>query len=90
VSNKPRRDIQSQKMFIPVVKAMGYVQEVMERAGPQAIRDLWWAGLPMALAGRVATLFSRLSPDQRGIAAVLTLSASMLVMLGILGAWALV
>ena len=80
---------QSQTLIGPVVRAMGHVQEVMERAGPQAVRDLWWAGLPMALAGRIATLFSRLSPDQRGIAAVLTLAASMLVMLGILGAWAL-
>jgi hypothetical protein len=48
--------------------------EVMERAGPQAVSDLWRAGFPMALAGRVATWFKPLSPDRRGIAAVLTLA----------------
>jgi hypothetical protein len=41
----------------------------------------------MALAGRVATFFTPLLPDQRGIAAVLTLALGMLVVLGILGAW---
>jgi hypothetical protein len=41
----------------------------------------------MAMAGRVATFFTPLSPDQRGIAAVLTLALGMSVLLGILGAW---
>jgi len=41
----------------------------------------------MALAGRVATFFTPLSPDQRGIAAVLTLALGMLAALGMLGAW---
>ena len=41
----------------------------------------------MALAGRVATFFTPLSPDQRGVAAVLTLMLGMLVVLGILRAW---
>ena len=78
---------QSEALLGPVTRAMGQVQEVMERAGPQAVKDLWWAGLPMALAGRVATFFSPLSPDQRGFTAVLTLALGMLVTLGILGTW---
>lgn len=78
---------QSTKMIGPVVRAMGHVQEVMTRGGPQAVRDLWLAGFPMALAGRVATLFSPLLPDNRGIAAVLTLTVSTLTMLGLLTAW---
>lgn len=78
---------QSQALFGPVMRAMGQVQEVMERAGPQAVRDLWRAGLPMALAGRLATFFSPLSPDQRGVAAVLTLALGMLLVLGLIGAW---
>ncbi len=77
---------QSEALIGPVIRAMGQVQEVMTRGGPQAVRDLWRAGFPMALAGRVATLFTPLSPDQRGIAAVLTLALSMLVVLGLLGA----
>lgn len=75
---------QSNALFAPVARAMGMVQEVMERGGPQAERDLWRAGLPMAMAGRIATLFKPLAPDQRGIAAVLTLAGSMLVVFGFL------
>ncbi len=66
---------------------MGQVQAVMNRSGPQAVSDLWRAAFPMAVAGRVATLFSPLSPDQRGIAAVLTLAFGMIAALGILAAW---
>jgi hypothetical protein len=78
---------QSEALIGPVTRAMGQVQEVMKRGGPQAVRDLWRAGFPMALAGRIATLFTPLSPDQRGIAAVLTLALGMLIALGVLGAW---
>ncbi len=77
---------QSTAMIGPVARAMGQVQEVMTRGGPQAVRDLWRSGFPMALAGRIATVFTPLSPDQRGVAAVLTLALGMLVVLGLLGA----
>ncbi len=78
---------QSTAMIVPVARAMGHVQAVMERGGPQAVRDLWRAGLPMAIAGRVANLFTPLAPDQRGITAVITLASTMLVALAILGTW---
>jgi thiol-disulfide isomerase/thioredoxin len=77
---------QSAAMVGPVARAMGQVQAVMERGGPQAVRDMWIAGFPIALAGWVATLFSPLSPDQRGIAAVLTLALGTLAGLGIIAA----
>ena len=77
---------QSTAMIGPVARAMGQVQEVMTRGGPQAVRDLWRSGFPMALAGRIATIFTPLSPDQRGVAAVFTLALGMLVVLGLLGA----
>ena len=76
---------QSEALIGPVTRAMGKVQEVMKRSGPQAVRELWIAGFPLAQAGRIATLFSPFSPDHRGIAAVLTLALGMLAMLGILG-----
>ena len=79
---------QSTKMMGPVARAMGHVQEVMQRGGPQAARDLWLAGFPMALAGRIATLFSPLSPDERGIVAVLVLALVMLAPIGLVAAWA--
>jgi len=80
---------QSVRMIGPVSRAMGHVQEVMSRGGPQAVRDLWLAGFPMALAGRVAPLFSSLAPDQRGIAAVLTTAIVTLTMIGLAMAWVL-
>jgi len=78
---------ESEALIGPVARAMGQVQEVMNRGGPQAVTDLWRAGFPMALAGRIATFFTPLSPDQRGIAAVLTLALGMLVTLSVLSAW---
>jgi hypothetical protein len=69
---------------MPVVRAMGMIRETMERAGPQAVSDLWRASLPMDLARRVATWFKPLSPDQHGIAAVLTMAIGILVALSLL------
>jgi thiol-disulfide isomerase/thioredoxin len=80
---------QSQTLLGPVARAMGQVQEVMERAGPQAITELWWAGLPMALAGRIASFIPWFTPDQRGVAAVLIMAVVMLVAVGLVGTWAL-
>jgi thiol-disulfide isomerase/thioredoxin len=82
------KTMQSVKIMGPVIRAMGHVQEVMTRGGPQAVRDLWLAGFPMALAGRIATLFSSLAPDKRGIAAVTTLVLSMLAAIGLSMVWA--
>lgn len=87
VAGRKPDQAESQALIGPVSRAMGQVQEVMERAGPQAVMDLWWAGLPMALAGRVATIYAPLSPDQRGIAAVLTLTLTTVVAAGLIGAW---
>jgi thiol-disulfide isomerase/thioredoxin len=78
---------QSQKLMGPVIRAMGQVQEVMTRGGPQAVRDLWRAGFPMALAGRLATYFTPLSPDQRGTAAVVTLALGTMAALGVLASY---
>lgn len=78
---------QSTAMIVPVARAMGHVQAVMERGGPQAVRDLWQAGLPMAIAGRLASLFTPLSLDQRGVTAVIALASTMLIALAILGSW---
>lgn len=80
----PRRQ-QSQALLRPVTRAMGQVQDVMDRAGPQAVKDLWRAGLPMALAGRVATIFSPLAPDQRGISAVLSMAIGMMLVFALVG-----
>jgi len=83
----PRK--QSTKLIGPVVKAMGYVHEVMKRGGPKAVRELWLAGFPMALAGQLATFFSLLPQDRRGFAAVLTLALGTVAILSLLSMWAL-
>jgi thiol-disulfide isomerase/thioredoxin len=81
---KALRSTQSTRLFGPVVRAMGMVREVMRRGGQQAERDIWRAAFPMALAGLVATWFRPLAPDQRGIAAVLTMAIGMILVLGLL------
>lgn len=78
---------QSTALIGPVIRAMGRVYEVMEMGGPQAVKDLWRAGFPMALAGKFATFLTPLSPNQRGIVAVITLATAMLVALGMFVAW---
>ena len=82
VRDKPQRKNQSQKMLLPVARAMGHVYEVMQRGGPQAVRDLWLAGFPMALAGRISTLFQPLPKDVRGIVSVSTLGVIMFAVVG--------
>ena len=81
VHGKPQRKSQSNKMLLPVARAMGHVYEVLQRGGPSAVRDMWFAGFPMALAGRLATLFQPLSKDLRGIASASTLGVAMFAMI---------
>jgi hypothetical protein len=83
-AGQPLPSQQSTKVVGPVVEAMGYVHDAMKRGGPQAVKDLWRAALPMALAGRIAIVFSGFSPARRGVAAVLTLVLGLLLMLGLL------
>ena len=85
---RPARS-ESTTLLVPVIRAMGYVQEVMERAGPQAVRDLWWSAFPMALAGRLATVFATASHARRGIYAVITLALSILIIMTGIGIWML-
>ena len=50
---------QSDSFIGPVMKSVAKVQEVMNRGGPQAVRDLWTAFFPMALAGWIVAQFSK-------------------------------
>lgn len=78
---------QSQNTLLPVMRAMGVVYEVMQRGGPSAVRDLWLAGFPMALAGKLASLLKPLSADVRGIVSVSTLGVSMAAVIGLVVYW---
>jgi hypothetical protein len=62
-------------MVLPVTRAMGSVHDVPQLAAPPAMEDVWRAGFPIAMVATLAhaPLFQRLSPNNRGIAAVATL-----------------
>ncbi len=68
---------ESRAMMAPMARAMGHVNRIMKTAGPQAERDLLMYGTPMAITGKFATLFNPLSQDWGGVAAVTTMSVSM-------------
>lgn len=85
-AGQPLKRKQSVAMMGPMARAMGQVDATMKRGGRQAGRDLWRVGFPVALAGRIATFFSPLTPNQRGVVAVLTLASIMVAALGFLGA----
>ena len=74
----PAKD-ESRALLRPVVLASGVIDEVMQRAGPTAVRDHWRSNFPLQLTAKVASLFRPLSPDWRGISAVATLVTATLV-----------
>ncbi len=80
---------QSTEMIGPVVAAMGYVRDVLVRSGPSAVRELWLAGFPMALASAFANLIPSSSPERRGIAAVSILASATAAALTIITFWIL-
>lgn len=57
---------ESTAMLAPMGRALGFIDEVIDRAGPSARRDLWRSAFPMAIAARAARLFSFVSPARRG------------------------
>jgi len=85
-SGRPLKRKQSAAFIGPVIHALSTEDETMQRGGPQASRELWRVGFPVALGGRVATFFTPLASKQRGIAAVLTLAFTIMVAIGFLGA----
>ncbi|MFQ5973530.1 MAG: TlpA family protein disulfide reductase [Alphaproteobacteria bacterium] len=84
--DKPTKP-QSRALFGPLAKGMGYFQQVLDRAGPQAQRDMLRAAPPILLVGRVAALFRPLPLERRGLAALLTIAGSAAVAIGAGLAW---
>lgn len=76
-AGQPLSKKQSVSMVGPMARAMGHVDATIKRGGRMAVRDMWRVAFPVVLAGRIATLFSPLSPNQRGVAAVLTILLSL-------------
>ena len=67
---------ESRAMMLPMLRALGRIDDVIRSAGRQAQRDMWRANAPMALAGRLSTLFRPLAPDARAYATAAALLAA--------------
>ncbi len=67
---------QTNRMIGPVIRAGGYIDEVIELAGPAARRDVRWAAPPMAVIGRVASWLRSVPKPQRGVVALATMAAA--------------
>ena len=75
VTGKSPTKKKSGAMMLPVARAMGHVRPALDIAGAGAERDLLLAASPMALAGRLASMFRPLSLDQRGLVTSLIMVA---------------
>ena len=87
VSGNAQLKKQSTKMLMPVARAMGHLAETMDRAGTKAWREMWIAGFPIALAGRIAMLLKPLPRDWRGISSVTIITAAMLTAAVLVWTW---
>lgn len=57
---------ETQAFLGPVLPSIPYIPEVMDTAGPAAWRDLWRAAPPMALTGKLASVFKFQPKSRRG------------------------
>ena len=69
---------QTNQMMGPVIRAGGYIDDVIELAGPAARRDMRRAAPPMAVIGRVASLLKSVPRARRGLVAATAMLAAML------------
>lgn len=65
----PRRG-KSDALIGPMMKQVGYIDSVLEAAGPRSRRDLWRAAPPVAIIARLTRLFPFLPPERRGPAVI--------------------
>lgn len=74
IEGKEPEHAQSTAMAGPLARGIGYMDAVLEDAGPRAKRELLLAAPPMALLASLARLFGRLDPERRGAAAIASLA----------------
>ncbi len=73
----PLRKRKSRALVGPMLKVIGYVDPILETAGPRSRRDMWRAALPMAILSKLSGLFPFLSREHRGAAAMAVLTVAM-------------
>ncbi len=64
----------SERMLAPFLRGTGYMHDTFNLAGRRSYRELALGAPPIALLARTASLFSFLSKNQRGLAAVVGLT----------------
>lgn len=76
-SRAPRPDAISRT--VPnLVRSMGYIDQVLDRAGPQAKRDLWRSAPPMAAMASATMLLRPVSLARRGPVLVALMAAALI------------
>ncbi len=73
----PLRKRKSRALVGPMLKVVGYVDPILETAGPRSRRDMWRAAPPMAVLSKLSGLFPFLSREHRGAAAMAVLTVAM-------------
>jgi peroxiredoxin len=76
-SGQPLRKTQSRALMGPMLGVIGYIDPILQTAGPRSRRDMWRAAPPMAMLAKLTGLFPFLRRSRRGAAAV-ALSMTML------------
>ncbi|GGC12556.1 TlpA family protein disulfide reductase [Cellulomonas carbonis] len=69
-----RRSARRSRTVAPLVRAVGHLPAVVDRAGPKAARDVRRAAPPMTVLARVSQWFAPLPTDRRGPAAATVLA----------------
>lgn len=67
------------RTVVPLLRAVGHLPAVVERAGRKAGRDVWSAAPPLAVLARISRGFTSLPTDRRGPWAAITLAAAVAV-----------
>jgi len=80
VSNgRPVPTKQSQAMLKPMVRSIGFIDNILKEAGPQAQRDMLRVAPPLILTAKISNLFQFLPKSQRGPAALILIAIAVVV-----------
>ncbi len=64
---------ESRAMLKSMSRAIGFINSILEEAGPQAQRDMLRVAPPLVLTAKIASLFQFLAKSQRGAVALTTI-----------------
>jgi len=73
VDEQPLATSESTYTVGPLVRGLGFFHDVLQQAGPQAMRDMLLAAPPIAILGRIAGVFRSVTPERRALPAFFVL-----------------